>query len=143
MSLRSMSVIGQLHASLRGDPRVTVLEGVNARDLELADLGGMRPDLIVCDASFISLELVLPAALALAAPGARGVFLVKPQFEAGRKAIGKGGLLRVPAEGGRIAEKLRCWLDAVEGWRALGLTESPIAGGDGNREFLLAGIRNR
>ena len=85
----------------------------------------------------------MPPALSLAAPGAKGVFLVKPQFEAGRDAIGKGGILKNPAEGPRIAEKLRAWLDALPGWRALGICQSPVAGGDGNREFLLAGVKDQ
>ena len=93
--------------------------------------------------SFISLTLALPPALELAAPGAQGVFLVKPQFEAGREAIGKGGLLRDPADADRIAEERRHWLDAFAGWRAVGIVASPIEGGDGNREFLLAGVKDR
>ncbi|MEZ0283557.1 TlyA family RNA methyltransferase [Methyloceanibacter sp.] len=134
---------GQLAMALRADPRVTVIEGLNARHLTLADLGGKAPDFFVCDVSFISLMLALPSALSLAATGAKGVFLVKPQFEAGREAIGKGGILKDPAEGPRIAEKLRAWLDAFAGWRALGICDSPVAGSDGNREFLLAGIKDR
>ncbi len=134
---------GQLDESLRNHPRVTVMEGLNARDLTSSHLGGRRPDFLVCDVSFISLTLALPPALALAAPGARAIFLVKPQFEAGREAIGKGGILKDPAEGPRIAEKLRAWLDALPGWRALGVCDSPVAGGDGNREFLLGGIKDR
>lgn len=82
---------GQLDKSLHEDPRVTVIEGLNARDLSLDDLDGKAPDFLVSDVSFISLTLALPPALALAAQGAKGVFLVKPQFEAGRDAIGKGG----------------------------------------------------
>ena len=134
---------GQLDQNLRDDPSVTVIEGLNARDLAAPDLGGKNPDFLVCDVSFISLTLALPPALSLAAPGAKGVFLIKPQFEAGREAIGKGGILKDPTEGPRIAEKLRAWLDAQPGWRALGTSPSPIAGGDGNREFLLAGIKDR
>lgn len=129
---------GQMHESLAADPRVTPIEGLNARDLA-ADRLDRAPDLLVCDVSFISLKLALPPALALAAPGARGIFLVKPQFEAGRRAIGKGGLLRDPADADRVAGELRAWLDAFAGWRATGLVPSPIEGGDGNREFLLAG----
>jgi 23S rRNA (cytidine1920-2'-O)/16S rRNA (cytidine1409-2'-O)-methyltransferase len=134
---------GQFDPSLRGDPSVTVIEGLNARDLTAENLGGRSSNFLVCDVSFISLTLVLPPALSLAAPGAKGVFLIKPQFEAGREAIGKGGILKDPAEGPRIAEKLRAWLDAFPGWRALGVCGSPIAGGDGNREFLLAGVKDR
>jgi 23S rRNA (cytidine1920-2'-O)/16S rRNA (cytidine1409-2'-O)-methyltransferase len=133
---------GQLHETLRADPRVTVLEGLNARDLAAGDLGGRRPDMIVSDVSFISLKLALPPALALAAPGALGVFLVKPQFEAGRAAIGKGGLLRDPEDGPRVAHDLAGWLGKQPGWRMLGVMPSPIAGGDGNREFLLAGVKD-
>jgi 23S rRNA (cytidine1920-2'-O)/16S rRNA (cytidine1409-2'-O)-methyltransferase len=134
---------GQLDQILRNDPRVTVIEGLNARDLSASNLGGKTPDFLVCDVSFISLTLALPPALALAVPGAKGVLLVKPQFEAGREAIGKGGILKDASDGSRIAEKLRLWLDAVRGWRALGICASPVAGGDGNREFLLAGIKDR
>ena len=134
---------GQLHASLRDDPRVVVLEGVNARGLSLADLGDASPpDFIVADVSFISLRLALPPALSLAATAARGAFLVKPQFEAGREAIGKGGLLRDPEQGKAIAEELSSWLSAQPGWRSLGWIASPIEGGDGNREYLLAGAKN-
>ncbi|MBX3576012.1 MAG: TlyA family RNA methyltransferase [Rhizobiaceae bacterium] len=134
---------GQLHPSLAADPRVTAIEGLNARELTAGDLGGIRPDLVVADVSFISLKLALPPALGLAAPGARAVLLVKPQFEAGRDAIGKGGLLRDPSDGPRVAEDIRAWLDALPGWLALGVIASPIAGGDGNREFLLGGVKNR
>ena len=133
---------GQLHESLRADLRVTVLEGLNARDLTAADLVGRRPEMLVSDVSFISLRLALPPALVLAAPGALGVFLVKPQFEAGREAIGKGGLLRDPDDGPRVAQDLLGWLGNQPGWRALGMIPSPIAGGDGNHEFLLAGVKD-
>ena len=132
---------GQLADPIRHDPRVTVREGLNARDLTLNDLEGVKPNLIVTDVSFISLKLALPPALALAAPGAQGVFLVKPQFEAGREAIGKGGLLKDPADGPRIAQAMREWLDDMPDWRSVGLAPSPIEGGDGNHEFLLGGIK--
>lgn len=130
---------GQLHKLVASDPRVTAIEGLNARDLAAAHLPYGAPDLLVADVSFISLKLALPPALDLAAPGARGVFLVKPQFEAGRAAIGKGGLLRDPADAERVADDLRLWLDTCPGWQASGLVPSPIEGGDGNREFLLLG----
>lgn len=133
---------GQLHESLRAEPRVTVLEGLNARDLDATHLDGRVPDMLVSDVSFISLRLALPPALALAAAGALGAFLVKPQFEAGREAIGKGGLLRNPDDAPRVAQTLAEWLAGQAGWRVLGLVPSPIAGGDGNREFLLAAIKD-
>ncbi len=133
---------GQMDAALKADPRVTCIEELNARDLTL-DRIGARPDFLVSDVSFISLTIALPPALDLAAPGAQGLFLVKPQFEAGREAIGKGGLLRDPAAGPKIAEERRQWLDAFPGWRTIGLVPSPIEGGDGNLEFLLAGIKDR
>lgn len=130
---------GQMDARLREDARVTCLEGVNARYLTLNEIDGRRPDFLVCDVSFISLKLALPPALAMAESGAHGLFLVKPQFEAGREAIGKGGLLRDPERAEEIARELASWLETNDGWRVLGLAPSPIEGGDGNREFLLAG----
>ncbi|TKT81138.1 TlyA family RNA methyltransferase [Aquamicrobium sp. LC103] len=134
---------GQFDGALAADPRVTSLEKLNARDLTAVHLDGIVPDFLVSDVSFISMKLALPPALDLAAPGARGVFLVKPQFEAGREAIGKGGILRDPGEAERIASSLRDWLDTFPGWRATGLVPSPIEGGDGNREYLLAGVKDR
>ncbi|RWO28958.1 TlyA family RNA methyltransferase [Mesorhizobium sp.] len=133
---------GQIHPYIAGDPRVTVIEGLNARDLSTADLADRIPDFIVSDVSFISLKLALPPALAIARSGAKAIFLVKPQFEAGREAIGKGGLLKDPYDAARVAGLLQDWLDGVPGWRSLGLHLSPIEGGDGNREFLLAGIKD-
>ena len=132
---------GQMDWRVRDDPRVTNLEGINARSLTLDEIGGRRPDFLVSDVSFISLKLALPPALDLALPGARGLFLVKPQFEAGRNAIGKGGLLRDPAMAQAVADELRAWLDTNAGWRSTGLVPSPIEGGDGNREFLLSGVK--
>lgn len=131
----------QLDARVAADPRVTNLEGLNARDLTARHLGGAAIGAVVSDVSFISLRLALPPALSLAAPGAFAALLVKPQFEAGRAAIGKGGLLRDPSKGGGIAAGLAAWLDAIPGWRSLGTIPSPIAGGDGNEEFLLGGVR--
>ena len=129
----------QMHPSLKDDPRVSCLEGLNARELTAEHLGGHAIDLVVCDVSFISMRLALPPALALARAGADGVFLVKPQFEAGRDAIGKNGLLRDAALGQRIAEDMALWLRETEGWNAHPPVPSPIDGGDGNREYLLVG----
>lgn len=133
---------GQLHQSLDGDPRVVRRDGVNARALTLDDLGGDCPGLVVSDMSFISLRLALPPALGLASPAAGGLFLVKPQFEAGREAIGKGGIVDA-ATGERVAREVAGWLDGRDGWRVLGLEPSPITGGDGNREWLLGALRDR
>lgn len=132
----------QLHESLRNDLRVTNKEGVNARALDFSHLDGRDIGCVVSDVSFISLKLALPPALAFAQKDAICALLVKPQFEAGREAIGKGGILRDPQDGERIAEELKSWLETQPGWRALGLCPSPIEGGDGNREYLLAGKKD-
>ena len=131
---------GQLAWSLRNDPRVVVMEGVNARRLTPDDFTE-APQVIVCDASFIGLEVVLPAALALAAPDALLVALIKPQFEVGKGRVGKGGIVRDPELHGEVCERIRNWLSGTMGWRVLGITESPITGQDGNKEFLIAASR--
>ena len=128
----------QLHASLRANPKVLVSEGLNAREMTVSDLNGDQPGLLVSDVSFISLKLALPPALSLAAPGAEGVFLVKPQFEAGKDAIGKGGLVR-PEIAETVALSLQEWLGTVPDWQAGDLVPSPVLGGDGNKEWLLYG----
>ncbi|PRD45708.1 TlyA family rRNA (cytidine-2'-O)-methyltransferase [Phyllobacterium phragmitis] len=133
----------QLHDSLRSDPRVANHEGLNARTLDASHLEGRKIDLIVSDVSFISLKLALPPALDLAEPGSRCVLLVKPQFEVGRVGVGKGGLLRDPSKAEHVADDLAAWLGTQPGWRVLGLCPSPIEGSDGNREYLLAGIKDR
>jgi 23S rRNA (cytidine1920-2'-O)/16S rRNA (cytidine1409-2'-O)-methyltransferase len=132
---------GQLHPRLAGDRRVILIEGLNARDLKAAHLGGHRVAAVVADLSFISLKLALPPALALAEPGAWGVFLVKPQFEVGRAQLGKGGIVRDAAVAGKAAEDIAAWLATNEGWHVVGLIPSPIEGGSGNREFLLGARR--
>lgn len=130
---------GQLAWSLRQDPRVVVLEKTNARFLT-AELVPDPVDLIVCDASFIGLEIVLPAPLSLARSGARLIALIKPQFEVGKGRVGKGGVVRDPLQHAEVCDKIRSWLEGIAGWTVLGITESPITGPEGNREFLIAGI---
>jgi 23S rRNA (cytidine1920-2'-O)/16S rRNA (cytidine1409-2'-O)-methyltransferase len=128
---------GQLAWRLRQDARVIVHEGVNARYLSRAD-GIPEPiDLIVCDASFIGLATVLPAALALTAEPAMLVALIKPQFEAGRKDVGKGGVVRDPTVHRAVCERVAAWVGAQPGWHVVGIVDSPIHGPAGNREFLL------
>jgi 23S rRNA (cytidine1920-2'-O)/16S rRNA (cytidine1409-2'-O)-methyltransferase len=130
---------GQLAWKLRVDPRVVLMERVNVRDLTRALI--TEPiDLVVCDVSFISLTLALPAALILAAPGARLVALVKPQFEAGRAQVGKGGIVRDPDARREVCERISAWVAAQPDWRVEGLIDSPIAGADGNLEYLLAAV---
>jgi 23S rRNA (cytidine1920-2'-O)/16S rRNA (cytidine1409-2'-O)-methyltransferase len=131
---------GQLHPTLAADPRVVSLEGVNARALPPHLVAALPPpDWITADVSFISLTLALPAALALARPGAHLVALIKPQFEAGRAHLRKG-IVRDPAIHALVCERVAAFL-AAHGWQVLGITPSPIAGGDGNREFLVAARR--
>lgn len=132
---------GQLAHKLRVDPRVVVLERLNARQLT-ADHIPETVDLIVCDASFIGLRTVLPAALALAKPGGRLIALIKPQFEVGRERVGKGGVVRDPALHAEVCETIRGWLDGLDGWHVLGVIESPITGPEGNIEFLVGAIFN-
>lgn len=128
----------QLHPRLAGDRRVESREGVNARHLVAADFA-QPPELIVCDASFISLTKVLAAVLEIAAPGAELVALVKPQFEVGRAAIGKGGIVRSRRAGEDALARVSDWLVTGAGWQLIGTAPSPIDGHDGNREYLLAG----
>ena len=129
---------GQLHESIASDPRVINLEKTHAKDLSQA-LVPDAVDLIVCDVSFISLKKALPYALALAGENASLAVLIKPQFEVGREGIGKGGIVK-DGLGEPAAREVACWIE-TQGWRVIGLIESPIAGGDGNREFLLGATR--
>jgi 23S rRNA (cytidine1920-2'-O)/16S rRNA (cytidine1409-2'-O)-methyltransferase len=124
---------GQLHPRLRADPRVTVLERTNARTLtELP----FPPELVVCDVSFISVRLALPPVLRLCAPGWQAVVLVKPQFEAGRADVGKGGVVRDPEVRGRVVREIA---EAALSWGAsvLGVVDSGLPGPKGNREIFL------
>jgi 23S rRNA (cytidine1920-2'-O)/16S rRNA (cytidine1409-2'-O)-methyltransferase len=132
---------GQMAPALAADPRVIVREGLNARGLSAADLAGHSVEAITCDVSFISLKLALPPALRLAAPGAWGVFLVKPQFEVGPERIGKGGLVHDAAAAEAAGRAIADWLAGEPDWQIVGLAPSPIAGGAGNREYLLGARR--
>jgi 23S rRNA (cytidine1920-2'-O)/16S rRNA (cytidine1409-2'-O)-methyltransferase len=131
---------GQLAWKLREDPRVVVLERTNARHL-CAEQIPEPIDLVVCDASFIALSKVLPAALDLAKPGARLAALIKPQFEAGKSEVGKGGVVRDPAVHQRVCDDVVAWLDSI-GWGVIGVTTSPITGPEGNIEFLVTAMRH-
>ncbi|MBM9400851.1 TlyA family RNA methyltransferase [Gluconacetobacter azotocaptans] len=132
---------GQLAWKLRSDPRVAVLEKCNARALD----GTIIPDpidVLVCDASFIGLRTVLPAGLDLCRPGAWAVALIKPQFEAGRAAVGPKGVVRDLAVHEEVCQAIHAWWAALPDWQVLGIEPSPITGPEGNREFLIAARRN-
>jgi 23S rRNA (cytidine1920-2'-O)/16S rRNA (cytidine1409-2'-O)-methyltransferase len=129
----------QLAWKLRQDPRVVVHERTNARYLT-PEIVTEPVDLIVCDASFISLAKVLETALGFARPGGRLVALVKPQFEAERQEIGKGGVVRDPEVHARVINAAQKWVEG-QGWHVVGFVESPITGPEGNKEFLLAAQR--
>ena len=130
----------QLAWKLRQDPRVIVHEQTSARILTDAHIP--EPvDLIVCDASFIGLSKVLERPMTFAREGARLLALIKPQFEAGREEVGKGGVVRDPAVHARVCDDVVAWLQA-SGWSVAGVTESPITGPEGNIEFLVAASRN-
>jgi 23S rRNA (cytidine1920-2'-O)/16S rRNA (cytidine1409-2'-O)-methyltransferase len=130
----------QLAWKLRSDPRVVSMEKTNIREVTHAQIP--EPvDLIVCDASFIGLRTALPAALALAAPGAHLAALIKPQFEVGKGRVGKGGIVREPELHQEVVGTIVAWLGEQPGWTVLGVTDSPITGADGNREFLVSARR--
>jgi 23S rRNA (cytidine1920-2'-O)/16S rRNA (cytidine1409-2'-O)-methyltransferase len=127
---------GQLAWKLRQDDRVVVLERTNAR--YLSDKEIPEPvDVIVCDASFIGLETVLPAPIALGGLGAVLVALIKPQFEVGKGRVGKGGVVRDPALHDEVCSRIRDWLQGLPDWSVVDITPSPILGPEGNREFLI------
>jgi 23S rRNA (cytidine1920-2'-O)/16S rRNA (cytidine1409-2'-O)-methyltransferase len=126
----------QLAWKLRQDERVIVLEKTNARNLTDAEIPE-KVDLIVCDASFIGLAKVLERPIGFAKPDARMLALIKPQFEAGREEVGKGGVVRDPAVHERVCAEARAWAEG-KGWQVRGIEKSPITGPEGNVEFLLA-----
>jgi 23S rRNA (cytidine1920-2'-O)/16S rRNA (cytidine1409-2'-O)-methyltransferase len=129
----------QLAWKLRSDPRVIVHEQTNARDLT-SDIVPESIDIVVCDASFIGLAKVLDAALDLVQPGGKLVALVKPQFEAGREEVGKGGVVRDEAVRQRVCDDAADWVSS-KGWKVLGIERSPITGPEGNVEFLLGAVK--
>jgi 23S rRNA (cytidine1920-2'-O)/16S rRNA (cytidine1409-2'-O)-methyltransferase len=131
---------GQLAWKLRSDPRVTVLEKTNARHLS-PNLIPSPPGALVCDASFIGLQIVLPAAMDLCAPGAFAVALIKPQFEAGPEHVGKGGVVRDPAIHEAVCARIATWWSALPNWHVQGITPSPITGPEGNIEFLIGALK--
>ena len=130
---------GQFDTSLQSDLRVTSIEGLNSRDLT-ADHLKHSINLIACDVSFISLKLALPAALAIVESGAQLIALIKPQFEAGRDAVGRGGIVSDPHEHERVCKEISEFLTA-ENWQVTGISPSSIEGGDGNKEFLIAAVK--
>ena len=130
----------QLAWKLRTDPRVMVHEQTNARSLD-SRIVPEPVDIVVCDASFISLAKVIEAPLKLAKPGAKLVALIKPQFEAGREEVGKGGVVRDSAVHERVCSEAKAWV-ASQGWTVIGVTPSPITGPEGNVEFLLGATKD-
>lgn len=133
---------GQFDWKLRNDERVTLLERTNARYLSAEHIP--EPvDLIVCDASFIGLEVILPAPMALAAPKASLIALIKPQFEVGKGEVGKGGVVRDSALHEQVCDRISAWLNSQPGWSVVGLSPSPITGPQGNVEFLICALHAR
>lgn len=132
---------GQLAWKISQDERVVVLDKTNARHLS-CDQVPDPIDLIVCDASFIGLEVILPAPMALTAQRAQIVALIKPQFEVSRGNVGHGGVVRDRNLHQSVIERIQSWFEAQAGWSALGVIESPLKGGNGNKEFLIAAIKD-
>jgi 23S rRNA (cytidine1920-2'-O)/16S rRNA (cytidine1409-2'-O)-methyltransferase len=130
---------GQMVPALAEGSRITLIEGLNAREMTRAHMPE-DVSLIVCDVSFISLKLALPAALDLAAPGTELVALIKPQFEVGRGHVGKGGLVTDVLEQQRACDEVVAFL-VEQGWAVRGVTPSPVEGGDGNLEFLVSAVK--
>ena len=130
---------GQLAWRLRTDPRVVVHERLNARYLTPEQIGE-TPCALVCDASFIGLRTLLPACLALCAPGTWAIALIKPQFEAGAADVGRKGVVRDPNVHTRVCDEISQWWSAQPGWNVIGIHLSPITGPEGNREFLIGAL---
>jgi 23S rRNA (cytidine1920-2'-O)/16S rRNA (cytidine1409-2'-O)-methyltransferase len=132
---------GQLDPKIAKDVRVTSLEHLNARDLTEKHVAGRKPQAIVADVSFISLKLALPPALTMAEKGSWLIALVKPQFEVGKENVGKGGIVKDEAAQRAALDGIAHWLAEDQKWSVLGTMESPISGGDGNREFLIGAVK--
>jgi 23S rRNA (cytidine1920-2'-O)/16S rRNA (cytidine1409-2'-O)-methyltransferase len=132
---------GQLAGDIADHPRVTNLEGHNARDL-VAGQFARPPQFIVADVSFISLKLALPPAMELADPAAVMIALIKPQFEVGKENLGKGGIVRNSALHQTVCDEITRFLESAN-WKVLGILPSPIQGGDGNQEFLVAATKQK
>lgn len=133
----------QLHPSLRDDPRIRHLEGVNVKDLDAGsydDPDWPKFDVITADLSFISLQKALPAALDLSRAGATIYALIKPQFELDPSKIGKGGLVKHDADALGAVEAICAWIDQM-GWRVETTQKAPITGGDGNQEYIMKAIK--
>jgi 23S rRNA (cytidine1920-2'-O)/16S rRNA (cytidine1409-2'-O)-methyltransferase len=128
---------GQMAPELAGDPRVTRLEGLNARDLSPRHVPE-PPAIVTADVSFISLKLALPPALGLALPGAWLVALIKPQFEAGPAHLSRGGVVRDRQVHESVCRDISRWLEDTMNWQVIGTTASPLTGSSGNREFIIA-----
>ncbi|MDP2123842.1 MAG: TlyA family RNA methyltransferase [Parvibaculum sp.] len=133
---------GQLAPEIAGDARVRAIEGLNVKDLTRERVPE-RIEFIVADLSFIGLAKALPPALALAVPGAHLVAMIKPQFEVGPENVGKGGIVRDADLHENVCDEISHWMDEEMNWRVIGIVPSPIEGGDGNREFLLAACHDR
>jgi 23S rRNA (cytidine1920-2'-O)/16S rRNA (cytidine1409-2'-O)-methyltransferase len=130
---------GQLAWKLRSDPRVVVHERTNARYLDRAAVSDPI-EALVCDASFIGLTTILPAPLSLCVPGAWAIVLIKPQFEAGAASVGSKGVVRDPEVHKAVCDRIVAWWSGLPGWTVAGVSESPITGPEGNREFLLGAV---
>tara|TARA_B100000029_G_scaffold491463_1_gene551645 strand:- start:349 stop:1116 length:768 start_codon:yes stop_codon:yes gene_type:complete len=133
---------GQLDWKLRTDNRVILLEKTNARHLSINEIPE-QIDLIVCDASFIGLETLLPSALSLASPNAILSALIKPQFEAGKDQVGKGGIVKNPDVHEAVCKRISSWINSLPEWKSLNIIESIIAGAEGNKEFFIHAERKK
>ena len=132
---------GQLAWNINQDERVIVMDKTNARYLSRDQIPDLI-DLVVCDASFIGLEIILPAPLSLTAPKANLIALIKPQFEVGRGNVGRGGVVKNKCLHEEVIERLQNWIKTQKNWSVLGVTESPLKGADGNTEFLIAASKD-